>query len=69
MTITLYNANDSLLNALKTFVAKWKDVEMETDEGDVPNALTEKVLRDAEAGKNLSPVYTNMQDFWDALNA
>lgn len=69
MTITLYNANDSLLDALKTFVAKWQGVEMETDEGDVPNALTEKVLAECDAGKNMSRAYSNISELMDSLDA
>ena len=39
-----------------------------TDE-EVPNELTQKVMKDAENGKNLSPVYTSTKDFMAALNA
>ena len=34
-----------------------------------PNELTEKVLKESEAGKNLSPVYKSTSDFMAALNA
>ena len=36
---------------------------------EVPNELTQKVMKDAESGKNLSPVYTSTKDFMAALNA
>ena len=36
---------------------------------EIPNALTEKVLKESDEGKNLSPVYDSVSDLMDALNA
>ena len=44
------------------------DIQIST-EYDEPNELTEKVMRDSDAGKNLSPVFTSTSDFIVALNA
>ena len=44
------------------------DIHIST-EYDEPNELTEKVMRDSDAGKNLSPVFTSTSDFMAALNA
>lgn len=36
---------------------------------EVPNALTEQVLKESEEGKNLSPTYDSISDLMDALHA
>lgn len=39
------------------------------DAGDEPNEETAQVLADVDAGRNMSEKFSNMQDFWDSLNA
>lgn len=36
---------------------------------EVPNALTEKVLKESEEGKNLSPTYDSISSLMNALHA
>ena len=68
MTVTLRNVDYQFLNIIESILPLCKGVEVDTTY-DEPNELTEKVLRDSEAGKNLSPIYTSTKDFMDALNA
>lgn len=68
MTVTLRNVDYQFLNIIESILPLRKDILIETDE-DVPNELTEKVLAESDAGRNLSPVYTSTSDFMAALNA
>nr|MBP3282417.1 hypothetical protein [Treponema sp.] len=68
MTITLQNVDYQFLDALKRLLSLRKDIKM-TTESDELNELTEQVLKDSEAGRNLSPVFTSTSDFMAALNA
>lgn len=68
MTVTLRNVDYQFLNIIESILALRKDIQI-TTEYEEPNELTAKVLRDSEAGKNLSPVYTSTSDFMAALNA
>lgn len=68
MTVTLRNVDYQFLNILESILPLRKDIQIST-EYDEPNELTAKVLRDSEAGKNLSPVFTSTSDFMAALNA
>ena len=68
MTVTLRNVDYQFLNILEGILSQRKDIQI-TTKYDEPNELTTKVLRDSEAGKNLSPVFTSTKDFMAALNA
>ena len=68
MTVTLRNVDFQFLNVLESLLTLRKGIKIETDE-EVPNELTQKVLADSDAGRNLSPVYTSTSDFMAALNA
>ena len=67
MVVTLKNVDPPFLKVLESLLELRKDICMETFEE--PNELTEKVLKESEAGKNLSPVYKSTSDFMAALNA
>ena len=68
MTVTLRNVDFQFLSILESLLQLKKEIQIDTTY-DEPNELTDKVLRDSEAGKNLSPVYTSTEDFMAALNA
>lgn len=68
MTVTLKNVDYRVLNIIESILPLCEGVEIDT-QYDKPNELTEKVIQDSEAGKNLSPVYTSTEDFIAALNA
>ncbi len=68
MTVTLRNVDYQFLNILESILPLRKDIQITTDYEE-PNELTEKVLRDSEQGKNVSPVFTSTSDFMAALNA
>ena len=68
MTVTLKNVDYQFLNVLESILTLRNDIQIST-EYDEPNELTEKVMRDSDAGKNLSPVFTSTSDFIVALNA
>ena len=68
MTVTLRNVDYQFLNIIESILPLRKDIQISTTY-DEPNELTEKVMRDSEAGKNLSPVFTSTSDFMAALNA
>ncbi len=68
MTVTLRNVDSQFLNILESILQLKKEIQIDTSY-DEPNELTEKVLRDSETGKNLSPIYKTTEDFMAALNA
>lgn len=68
MTVTLRNVDDSFLNVLKSILTLRKEIQIDT-EYESPNELTEKVIRESEEDKNLSPVYSSTKEFMAALNA
>lgn len=68
MTVTLKNVDYQFLNIIESILPLKKDIQIST-EYDEPNELTEKVMLDSEAGKNLSSVFTSTSDFMAALNA
>ena len=68
MTITLRNVDYQFLNIIQSLLPLCQNIQMETDDED-PNELTMQVLADSEAGRNLSPVFTDTSDFMAALNA
>lgn len=68
MTIIIRNADYRFLDIIQSILPLCEGVEVDA-EYDEPNELTERVIRDSEAGKNLSPVYTSTSDFMAALNA
>lgn len=68
MTIILRNVDYQFLNIIESILPLRQDVQIET-EYEEPNELTEKVMKDTENGKNLSPVFNSTSDFMAALNA
>lgn len=68
MTVTLRNVDYQFLNIIESILSLRQDIQIDTEYDD-PNELTEKVMRDCEKGKNLSPVFTSTSDFMAALNA
>lgn len=72
MTVTMQNVDVPFLEVLKSLVKLHTNVvikQVTDEENEEPNRLTAKVLRDSEAGKNLSQVFTSTSDFMAALNA
>ena len=69
MTITLKNADERFLQVVKTLLLFKQDIEIFTDYDEIPNELTAQVLKDAQEGKNVSPIYSSTQELMDALNA
>lgn len=68
MTVILRNVDYQFLNIIESILPLRQDVQIET-EYEEPNELTEKVMKDTENGKNLSPVFNSTSDFMAALNA
>lgn len=60
MTVTLKNVDVSLLDKIRQFVSSLQGVEVE-ENIDVPNAFTEKVLRDCIDGTNMSHIYDDVE--------
>lgn len=78
MTVALKNVDYQFLDVLKSLLQLRSNIELfQVDDNfiksenhdEIPNDLTEKVLRDSEEGKNLSPVFTNIEDLMESLNA
>lgn len=68
MTVILRNVDYQFLNIIESILPLRQEVQIET-EYEEPNELTEKVMKDSENGKNLSPVFNSTSDFMAALNA
>lgn len=60
-----YDQVVALLARLTQVLQSWTVFEDE----EIPNELTQKVMKDAESGINLSPVFSSTEDFMAALNA
>jgi len=69
MTITLKNADERFLQVVESLLPFKKDIEIFIDYNEIPNEQTAQVLKEAQDGKNLSPIYTSTQELMDALNA
>lgn len=63
MTITLYNANETIFDALKTLLSGWKDVriEAETEETEI-SADLEEAIADVKFKRNLYGPYKTAKD-------
>ena len=60
-----YDQIVALLARLTQVLQSWTIFENE----EIPNELTQKVMKDAESGINLSPVFNSTEDFMADLNA
>lgn len=70
-TIQVENEPANFFDAFRKFASQWQGVKIERaeDAGHKPNALTEKILSECDAGKNMSRAYTDINELMDALDA